>query len=92
MGDYTHADRAYLFAFFEKNGIYRNTNEWCAEGVMPQIDNLQAIPYTEMPVWHASFLSGQLIIIPDVSAVRAIMLEALSECCKNDKKRPEILI
>ena len=82
MGDYTHADRAYLFAFLEKNGIYRNTNEWCAEGVMPQIDNLQAVSYTEMPVWHASFLSGQLIIIPDVSAVRAIMPEALSECCK----------
>ena len=58
MGDYTHADRAYLFAFFEKNGIYRNTNEWCAEGVMPQIDNLQAVPYTEMPAWHAFFLSG----------------------------------
>ena len=82
MGDYTHADRAYLFAFLEKNGTYRNTNEWCAEGVMPQIDNLQAVPYTEMPAWHASFLSGQLIIIPDVSAVRAIMPEALSECCK----------
>ena len=73
MGDYTHADRAYLFAFLEKDGIYRNTNEWCAEGVMPQIDNLQAVPYTEMPAWHASFLSAQLIIIPDVSAVRAIM-------------------
>ena len=82
MGDYTHADRAYLFVFLEKNGIYRNTNEWCAEGVMPQIDNLQAVPYTEMPAWHASFLSGQLIIIPDVSAVRAIMPDALSECCK----------
>ena len=52
MGDYTHADRAYLFAFLEKNGIYRNTNEWCAEGVMPQIDNLQAVPYTEMPAHH----------------------------------------
>ena len=58
MGDYTHADRAYLFAFLEKNGIYRNTNEWCAEGVMPQIDNLQAVPYTEMPARHAFFLSG----------------------------------
>lgn len=73
MGDYTHADRAYLFAFLEKDGIYRNTNEWCAEGVIPQIDNLQAVPYTEMPAWHASFLSGQLIIIPDFSAVRALM-------------------
>ena len=27
MGDYAHADRAYLFVFLEKNGIYRNTNE-----------------------------------------------------------------
>ena len=59
---------------------------------MPQIDNLPAVPYTEMPAWHTSFLSSQLIIIPDVSAVRAIMLEALSNAAKNDKKRPEILI
>ena len=55
---------------------------------MPQIDNLPAVPYTEMPAWHTSFLSSQLIIIPDVSAVRAIMLEALSECCKKCQETP----
>ena len=73
MGDYTHADRAYLFAFLEDSGTYRNTNEWCGEGITPQIDNLQAVPYDEMPVWHETFLSGQIIIIPDTSAVRKTM-------------------
>ncbi len=73
MGDYTHADRAYLFAFREDSGTYSNINEWCGEGVTPQIDNLQAVPYGEMPVWHETFLSGQIIIIPDISAVRKVM-------------------
>lgn len=73
MGDYTHADRAYLFAFREDSGTYSNINEWCGKGVTPQIDNLQAIPYGEMPVWHETFLSGQIITIPDVSAVRKVM-------------------
>ena len=37
MGDYTHADSASLLAIREKNDLYTNTNDWCAEGVMPQL-------------------------------------------------------
>ena len=36
-GEYTKAGRAYTFEFIEKQSIYRNTSEWCAEGVKPQI-------------------------------------------------------
>ena len=33
--------------FFEDNldGTFRNTYEWCREGVSEQIDNLQRVPY-----------------------------------------------
>lgn len=70
MGDYTHAERTYLFAYLSESGIYRNINEWCSKGVTPQIDNLQSVSYTDMPVWHETFLAGGMIIIPELSAVR----------------------
>ena len=73
MGDYTHAERTYLFAYLSESGIYRNINEWCSKGVTPQIDNLQSVSYTDMPVWHETFLAGGMIIIPELSAVRQTM-------------------
>ena len=36
IGEYTKAGRAYTFEFIEKQSIYRNTSEWCAEGVKPR--------------------------------------------------------
>ena len=73
MGDYTHAERTYLFAYLSESGIYRNINEWCSKGVTPQIDNLQSVSYTDMPVWHETFLAGDMIIIPELSAIRQTM-------------------
>lgn len=73
MGDYTHAERTYLFAYLSESGIYRNINEWCSKGVTPQIDNLQSVSYTDMPVWHETFLAGGMIIIPELSAIRQTM-------------------
>lgn len=73
MGDYTHADRTYLFSFQSDSGTYSNINEWCSEGVVPQIDNLRSVPYSAMPYWHEAFLAGETIIIADVSAIRHTM-------------------
>lgn len=73
MGDYTHAERTYLFAYLSESGIYRNINEWCSKGVTPQINNLQSVSYTDMPVWHETFLAGGMIIIPELSAIRQTM-------------------
>ena len=39
MGDYTMAERAYVFEAVNGPDIYDNTVEWCAPGVTPQIDN-----------------------------------------------------
>ncbi len=70
IGEYTKAGRAYTFEFIEKQGIYRNTSEWCAEGVKPQMDNLQAVPFMEMPYWHRQFLRGEKVVIEDIEAAK----------------------
>lgn len=70
IGEYTKVGRAYTFEFIEKQSIYRNTSEWCAEGVKPQMDNLQAVPFMEMPYWHRQFLRGEKVVIEDIEAAK----------------------
>lgn len=70
IGEYTKAGRAYTFEFIEKQSIYRNTSEWCAEGVKSQMDNLQAVPFMEMPYWHRQFLRGEKVVIEDIEAAK----------------------
>lgn len=70
IGEYTKAGRAYTFEFIEKQSIYHNTSEWCSEGVKPQMDNLQAVPFMEMPYWHRQFLRGEKVVIEDIEAAK----------------------
>lgn len=73
MGDYTKADRVFIFEFRDVLHIYRNTYEWCAPGITPQIDNLQTIEPSDIPVWQAAFEQGGNIVIPNLEDVRDTM-------------------
>ena len=73
MGDYTKADRVFIFKFRDALHIYRNTYEWCAPGITPQIDNLQTIEPSDIPVWQAAFEQGENIVIPNLEDVRDTM-------------------
>ncbi len=73
MGDYTMADRVFIFEFRDALHIYRNTYEWCAPGITPQIDNLQTIEPSDIPVWQAAFEQGENIVIPNLEDVRDTM-------------------
>lgn len=73
MGDYTKADRVFIFEFRDALHIYRNTYEWCAPGITPQIDNLQTIEPSDIPVWQAAFEQGENIVIPNLEDVRDTM-------------------
>ena len=44
VGKYTTADRAYIFEWnSEKKESFKNTFEWCASEIEPQIQNLQEV-------------------------------------------------
>jgi len=44
IGEFTMADRVYIFDFDYARNLAVNTYEWCAAGVPAQIDRLQAMP------------------------------------------------
>jgi PAS domain S-box-containing protein len=68
-GEFTGVDRTYLFSYdFEKDTM-TNTYEWCAEGISPEISNLQNIPNAMAPGWVNSHRAGQLVHVPEVAAL-----------------------
>lgn len=74
IGKNTGAERAYIFDMLDDSSdIYTNSYEWCAEGIIPQIDNLSKIKADEMPYWLSEFRKGNTIVIDDIENVKQSM-------------------
>jgi hypothetical protein len=61
--------RCYLFVDSPDRTKTRNTHEWCAPGIEPQIHNLQSIPYDEMNDWKVMIDSAEVSPIDDISTL-----------------------
>jgi diguanylate cyclase (GGDEF)-like protein len=68
IGRLFDADRAYVFELCENQSLVRNTHEWCAPGVEPQIEHLQNLPADLFPWW-----------MRELRAERAIHLSSLDD-------------
>jgi PAS domain S-box-containing protein len=66
IAQFASADRAYIFKYDFKNEVCKNTYEWCAEGVISQIDELNSIPLAQMPFWLEKHRNGACFEIDDV--------------------------
>lgn len=70
VGKYTAADRAYIFEWSsEKKESFKNTFEWCASGIEPQIQNLQKVPVCLIQNWVETFIQKKNIIIYDLEEI-----------------------
>lgn len=69
VGRSLKSERIYIF---EENACHTfdNTYEWCAEGVEPQKDNLQAVPFEAVDLWYEAFHKNENIVITDVEDIR----------------------
>lgn len=68
IGTYMAAERAYIFE--DIGDCYRNTAEWCAEGISPEIDSLQNVPKSEMSTWTSAFENDTCVVIPNIEDIR----------------------
>jgi signal transduction histidine kinase len=78
LGEFAEVDRSYIFQFFDEGRKTSNTHEWCAEGITPQVDNLQNISVDTLPWWMDKLGRFENINIPDV--------EKLPARAKNEKQ------
>ncbi len=67
LGRFVCADRSYIFEYNLKDRTYRNTFEWCREGIESVIDQSQNLQMEEYPFLVEDHLRGKIIFIPDVS-------------------------
>lgn len=68
IGEYMTAERAYIFE--DIGEFYCNTSEWCAEGIVPEIESLQNVPKSEMKTWTDTFLEDRCVVIPNIEDIR----------------------
>lgn len=74
IGAYADADRVYIFEWAsESQKSIRNTFEWCAPGITPEIENLQNVPVEMVPVWMEAFHAGRNIVIDNLEDVAQTM-------------------
>ena len=67
IGKFFRVDRSYVFMFDSEKEKASNTHEWCAEGITPQIDNLQGLSAEKFPWWTGKLKRLENIYIPRVS-------------------------
>lgn len=66
MSEFVNADRAYIFRYNFAEKTCSNIYEYCNEGITPQIDNLQDIPFEMMGDWVEINKKGGSIYYPNV--------------------------
>ncbi|MGM0631038.1 MAG: diguanylate cyclase domain-containing protein [Pseudomonadota bacterium] len=69
IGDYTEADRCYVFEFDDHIKHMTNTHEWVREGHQAHIDNLQSIKANELPWFFKEMKEGHVCIVHDVQSL-----------------------
>ncbi len=67
LANFVGADRSYIFDYDHKKQIAINTNEYCQENIEPQIQYLQAVPFSEFAEWLQKHNQGEDIEILNVS-------------------------
>lgn len=75
IGAFYSAERAYLFELQDNQLYWDNTYEWCAEGITPQIGNLQNVPISVTRRWQELFHRSGSIVIEDIDTIREISPE-----------------
>ncbi len=80
IGSFVGADRSYIFDYNFEAKTSNNTYEYCAEGISPEIDNLQNLPIEVLADWLDIHQKGQVMIhenvqsLPEENAIRQILV------------------
>lgn len=68
IGEIFEADRAYVF--YMENDEMSNISEWCKEGIIPQIDNLQHLSRNDYQWWFKLYDEQASILIKNLEELQ----------------------
>jgi len=66
VGEYVKVDRSYVFFFNPETRTMSNINEWCQDGIQPQIDSLQNLDFDLYDYWVSRIEQHENILIADL--------------------------
>ena len=78
IGKYTNVSRVYIFEKNIDGTTISNTYEWCNEGIMPVINDLQNLPVETAQPWFNIFNSGGFVCTSDINTLIPIVADELS--------------
>jgi PAS domain S-box-containing protein len=67
IGEFFGVDRSYLFRLFDDGTKTDNTHEWCAPGIVPQIENLKGLQTADFPWFLGRLNRFETVRIPSVA-------------------------
>ncbi|MDO4272885.1 MAG: EAL domain-containing protein [Eubacteriales bacterium] len=70
IGNLFSAERTYVLIL--KNDRFSNIAEWCKEGIIPQIDNLQDVPLVDYQEWIKLLERHECVIIDDIEDIKTV--------------------
>ena len=79
LGKFVNVDRVYIFDYNYEKKTISNLYEWCADGIEPQIEQLQNIPFSDVPVWVETHNKGEEIYVPNVQKLKPGKFKSLLE-------------
>ena len=71
VGSFAEADRSYVFQVSADGLFIGNTYEWCAQGIAPQIDRLQDIPFDDAMLFCRTIKRFAIVDYPSVGQLPA---------------------
>ena len=77
IGRFAGVSRSYIFEKSVDGKTIRNTYEWCNDGVIPEIENLQNLPYSDLQSWFDIFEKGEYICTSDIATLMPEVYEIL---------------
>lgn len=64
VGQFLDVSRVYIFHFRKNERLLDNTYEWCAEGIAPEMQNLQGLPFDDLVPSFFPLLAEQGMLGP----------------------------
>ncbi|MEG0377217.1 MAG: EAL domain-containing protein [Eubacterium sp.] len=70
IGQFYSSDRAYIFELTSDRQHVNNTYEWCAEGIIPEIDVLQNVEFEVVTQWFNYFNQDKVVSIQNIEDIK----------------------
>ena len=77
IGKHLDVSRVYIFEDSPTGLTTSNTYEWCNEGIEPQKDELQELPYEVMPSWKKLLQEKGMVFSEDISDLPQDLIDIL---------------